>query len=139
MQKRVCTLFGVSLLATVLTVAQANRTIEVNVVYTGAGKVDANHKIYVALWNSPNLEGPPAAVEPLASKSGMVTFKNVNVPAYVTTAYDPSGRWDAQTPPPTGASLGMYSTKIPTPDPINVEPGKTAKIKLSFDDSNKKP
>ena len=60
-------------------------------------------------------------------------------PAYVSTAYDPTGKWDAQSSPPSGSSLEMYGSKPPTPEPINVEPGKTAKVELTFDDSNKVP
>ena len=141
MTKRLYTLLGACLLATVFSFAQAGRTIQVDIVYTGSGKVDASHKIYVALWDSANFEGgPPADIQSLGSKTGTVTFKNVQTaPAYVSTAYDPSGHWDAQSSPPSGSSLGMYSSKPPTPDPIDVEPGKTAKIKLTFDDSNKVP
>jgi len=139
MTKRFYTLAGALLAATALLVAQSGRTIQVDVIYTGSGMVDADHKIYVALWRSPNMDGAPADVQPLASKIGMVTFKNVEAsPAYVTTAYDPKGRWDAQSPPPSGSSLGMYGTP-PNPDPITVEPGKTAKIKLTFADVNKVP
>jgi hypothetical protein len=84
--------------------------------------------------------GPPAAVKSIASKKGTVTFTDVQkAPAYVSTAYDPTGHWDAQSPPPSGSSLGMYSAKIPTPDPIDVAPGKTAKVKVTFDDTNKVP
>ena len=138
--KRLYALLGASLLATVFAVAQSGRTIQVDVVYTGSGKVDASHKIYIALWNSANLDGPPADIQTLQSKTGAVTFKNVQtVPAYVSAAYDPSGKWDAQSPPPSGSSLGLYGSKPPTPDPIDVAPGKTAKIKLTFDDSNKTP
>jgi len=140
MTNRLFTLLGVSLLATVFAIAQESRTIEVNVVYTGAGKVDASHKIYVALWNSANMDAaPPAGVESLDSKTGIVTFKNVQVPAYVSTAYDPSGKWDAQSPPPSGSSVGMYSRKPPAPDPVDVAPGKTTRIKVTFNDSTKVP
>jgi len=139
--KRFYALSGLLLLATAFAVAQAERTIQVDVVYTGAGKVDASHKIYVALWDSADMEGgPPAEVQSLDSKTGTVTFKNVKtVPAYVSTAYDPTGKWDAQSGPPSGSSLGMYASKPPTPDPIQVEPGKTARIKLTFNDQNKMP
>ena len=139
--KRFYALSGLLLLATAFAVAQAERTIQVDVVYTGAGKVDASHKIYVALWDSADMEGgPPAEVQSLDSKTGTVTFKNVmTVPAYVSTAYDPTGKWDAQSGPPSGSSLGMYASKPPTPDPIQVEPGKTARIKLTFNDQNKMP
>jgi hypothetical protein len=141
MTKRLCILLGASLLATVLADAQAGRTIQVDVVYSGSGKVDASHKIYVALWDSANFDGgPPVDVQSLEAKTGTVAFKNVQtVPAYVSAAYDPSGKWDAQSPPPSGSSLGMHSTKPPTPDPIDVAPGKTVKVKLTFDDSNKVP
>ena len=33
----------------------------------------------------------------------------------------------------------MYASKPPTAEPINVEPGKTVKIKVTFGDSNKVP
>jgi hypothetical protein len=134
-------LVGALLLTTAFAIAQAARTVQVGVTYRGSGKVDGNHKIYVALWDSANFDGgPPAAIQSLDSKAGTVTFNNVQkVPAYVSTAYDPTGKWDAQSSPPSGSSLGMYGSKPPTPEPINVEPGKTAKIKLEFDDSNKVP
>jgi hypothetical protein len=130
-----------TLLVTAFAVAQAGRTIQVDINYTGSGTVDGSHKIYVALWDSADFDsGPPVDVQPLDSKTGTVTFKNVQtVPAFVSTAYDPSGKWDAQSPPPPGSSLGMYSTKPPTPDPIQVEEGKTAKVKLTFNDSTKVP
>ncbi len=57
----------------------------------------------------------------------------------MSVAYDPTGQWEAQSPPPSGSSLGMYSTNPPTPTAIEVEPGKTAKVKIAFDDSNKVP
>ena len=135
------TLLGLILLATVVAVGQTGRNIQVDVTYTGSGTVDASHKIYVALWDSPNSDGaPPVAVKSIDSKSGTVTFSDVEkVPAYVSVAYDPTGKWEAQSPPPSGSSLGMYSSNPPTPDPVNVEPGKTAKIKISFDDSHKVP
>jgi hypothetical protein len=140
MTKRLYALVGALLLATAFAVAQSGRTIQVDITYAGSGTVDATHKIYVALWDSANFDGPPADIQSLDSKTGTVTFKNVQAaPAYVSTAYDPTGKWDAQSSPPSGSSLGMYGSKPPTPEPINVEPGKTAKVKLTFDDSNKVP
>ena len=141
MPNRLFALTGVLLLATASTVAQAGRTIQVEVTYTGSGTVDAGHRIFVALWDSTDFNSaPPADVQFLTSKTGTVTFNNVQkVPAYISTAYDPTGRWDAQSPPPSGSSIGMYSKKLPTPEPIQVETGKTAKVKLAFDDSQKVP
>src|ERR671918_1256870 len=75
-------------------------------------------------------------VRNLDSKKGTVTFSNVQkVPAYVSAAYDPSGAWDAQSPPPSGSSLGMHSRNPPNPQPIDVAPGKSVKVSITFDDS----
>jgi hypothetical protein len=137
-----CVTLLLFLLGTVLAAAQTNgRTIQVDVTYTGSGTVDASHKIYVALWDSADYNaGPPVATKSLDSKNGAVTFSDVQkVPAYVSAAYDPTGAWDAQSPPPTGSSLGMYTKNPPAPEPIDVSPGKTAKVKITFDDKIKVP
>jgi hypothetical protein len=144
MRKRLCTTLGLFLLFLASALAQTSadkRTIQVDINYTGSGTVDASHKIYVALWESSDFTGgPPAAVESLDSKKGTVTFSSVQrVPAYVSTAYDPTGGWDAQSPPPSGSSLGMYSKKPPDPEGIDVAPGKTVKVSITFDDSVKVP
>jgi hypothetical protein len=117
------------------------RTIQVDVSYTGSGTVDAGHKIFVALWDSSDMSGgPPAEVKSLDSKKGTVTFSSVQkVPAYVSAAYDPTGHWDAQSPPPSGSSLGMHSKSPPNPDAINVAPGKTVKVSITFNDAVKVP
>ncbi|MGA8027453.1 MAG: hypothetical protein WB992_09920 [Bryobacteraceae bacterium] len=119
-------------------------TVEVHLNYTGSGTVDQKHKIYVVLWDSPEFisgGAMPVEIQPSADKRGMVTFSNVKkAPAYVSAAYDPKGEWDAQSgPPPEGSSLGMYSKTPGKPEPIDVKPGKTATVELSFDDSVKMP
>ena len=123
--------------------AQQGQNLQVQIHYTGSGTVDDNHKIYVALWDSPGFvegsSGPPVAIQSTNSKNGSVTFTGVQkVPAYTSAAYDPTGKWDAQSgPPPTGSSLGMYSKAPPKPDPINITPGKVAKVTITFDDTQK--
>lgn len=148
MLKRLLTLSGSLLLALAATLpVQAQEkggTIRVQLDYTGTGTVDASHKIFVALWDSPDFAQPnshvmPVAVESTDSKDGTVTFTNVQKsPAYVSCAYDSTGKWDGQSgPPPTGASLGMYSKTPPTPEPVDVAPGKAVKVKITFDDKIK--
>ena len=143
MSKLLCCTLGLFVLfaAGVLAQTNAGRTIQVDVNYTGSGTVNASHKIYVALWDSTDFSsGPPAAVKSLDSKKGTVTFSDVQrVPAYVTTAYDPTGAWDAQSPPPSGSSLGMNSKNPPKPEPVDVAPGTTGKAAITFDDSVKVP
>src|SRR5262245_46699368 len=63
MTKRFSTLAGALLAVAALMAAQSGRTIQVDVIYTGSGTVDAGHKIYVALWRSPNMDGAPADVQ----------------------------------------------------------------------------
>jgi len=144
MTKRLYTTLGLFVLFAICAVAQTSagkRTIEVEINYTGTGTVNASHKIYVALWNSPDMSGgPPVDVKSLDSKKGTVTFSDVQtVPAYVSTAYEPTGTWSAQTPPPSGSSLGMYSKDSSNPQPIDVAAGKTIKVNVTFDDSVKVP
>jgi hypothetical protein len=142
MTRRTCAMLGVLVCFAANAVAQTGagrRTIQVEINYTGSGMVNASHKIYVALWDSTDFSGgPPAAVQSLDSKKGTVTFSDVqHVPAYVSAAYDPTGAWDAQSPPPSGSSLGMYSRNPPNPQPIDVAPGNTVKVSITFDDSVK--
>jgi hypothetical protein len=140
--KRMLLVCGTFLAAALLTSAQQGLTLQVQIHYTGSGTVDENHKIFVALWDSPDFPaggGPPVAVLSTTSKDGTVTFSDVQKsPAYASTAYDPTGQWDGQSgPPPTGTSLGMYSKAPPTPDPITLTPGKVAKVTITFDDTAK--
>jgi hypothetical protein len=144
MSKRLWTTLGLFMLCSVCALAQASadkRTIQVDIDYTGSGLVNASHKVYVALWDSSDMSGgPPVAVLSLNSKKGTVTFSDVQrVPAFVSAAYDPTGNWDAQSPPPSGTSLGMYSKNPPNPQAIDVAPGKTVKVTITFDDTVKVP
>ena len=121
---------------------QEGLTLQVQLHYTGSGTVDAGHKIFVALWDSADLSGgPPTEVKSATTKNATVTFSNVKkVPAFVSAAFDPTGQWDgASGPPPTGASLGMYSKAPPKPDPIDIKPGTIAKVTITFNDAAKVP
>jgi hypothetical protein len=112
--------------------------LQVHLNYSGTGAVDEKHKIYVVLWDSPDFvksEMIPFAMQAASSKDGLVTFDDVKkTPVYVSAAYDPSGQWDAQSPPPDGSSLGLYSKTPGQPEAVDLKPGKTTKIELAFDD-----
>jgi len=124
--------------------AQAkSANLEVQVSYTGSGPVDKAHKVYIVLWDNPNFVteeagAPPIGLQGVSSKSASVQFDDVQTnPVYVSMVYDPSGTWDAASPPPSGSSLGFYATDTGKPAPIKLEAGKTVKISASFDDSFK--
>ena len=118
--------------------------LQVHLEYTGAGTVDSTHKIYIVLWDSPDfVKGSagqaPFAVQYIASKKGTATFSDIRKnPVYVSIAYDPTGKWEARSEPPVGASLGLYSKEPGVPAPVQLEPGKTTEISVKLDDSFKK-
>lgn len=118
-------------------------TVRVQIHYTGKGTVDETHRIYIALWDSPHFVDPdshivPIAAQSITSKDGTVTFSDVTKnPVYASCLYDPTGKWDAQSPPPDNASVGLYANAAMQPSPIQIVPGKTADAQITFDDSIK--
>ena len=122
----------------------AARTLKVKLHYTGAGTVDEKHKIVLFLFDSPDFtqgNAMPTGTQMTAVKDGSVTFSDIaGSPVYVAAVFDPTGGYDgASGPPPSGASLGMYTKEPPAPGPIAIEAGKTVEIDLTFDDSAKMP
>ena|SRR5438270_6369102 len=115
----------------------------VEVTYAGSGTVDASHKVYVVLWDSPELPREGSHVSPLqiksvSVKSSAVRFKGIKSNSvYVSAVYDPTGQWDAKSAPPSGAALGLYGKKRHTPDPIQVSAQKTTTISLTFPNPSK--
>jgi hypothetical protein len=121
--------------------SSARSKLKVHVTYSGTGTVDEKHKVYVVLWDSPDFvtQGSmPVEIQSTASKDGTVTFEDVKkTPAYISSVYDAGGTWDAQSPPPDGCSLGLYSKTPGKPEPVDLKPGDTTTIELTFDDSVK--
>ena len=132
---------GVLVTCALVASAQQGGTLEVQVHYKGSGTVDSTHKVFVALWESDDFNGgPPSDVQSVSSKDGIARFSDVRkTPVFVSAAYDPSGKWDASSPPPSGSSIGMYSKEPPKPEPIPIKAGEVAKVTLTFDDSAKVP
>ena len=147
MKKYICLALGVFLAAVLIQASETSdsRTLNVTVHYKGTGSVDGNHVIGVAIWDSPTFMEPnsharPTDVKVTKTNDSTVTFSGVSIsPVYVTAAYDPSGKWDAVSgPPPAGTSLGMYSKEPGKPESVRIDPGQSASIELSFDDTIKK-
>ena len=115
--------------------AQAG-SLSVTVSYTGKGKVDDTHEIWVALFSKPDTSERPIAVEPIRKSGGTAVFKGVADSTYVMYAYDEKGDWDATAgPPPPGTPIGSYSTDGKAPTLVKIA-GAT-KIKGTFDDSRR--
>jgi hypothetical protein len=122
-------------------------SLEVHVTYSGSGTVDESHKLYVAVWDTPDFvkEGgaslKPVGAARIMSKSGAATFDNLQkTPVYISMAFDASGKWtDPTSDPPSGTSLGVYGKEPGVPAPIDLQPGKTTKVFAELDDSFQKP
>jgi hypothetical protein len=122
----------------------APRTLKVKLKYTGTGTVDSKHPIIVFLFDSADfVQGGvmPFATKSASAKDETLTFADLTTsPVYAVAVFDPTGGYDGQSgPPPSGSSMGMYGKTPGTPDPINIEPGKTAEVELAFDDTAKMP
>jgi len=123
---------------------KTDRTLEVKLNYTGAGKVDQNHKITIFLFDTSDFmqgNAMPLASLSATAKDQTVTFPNLSAATvYIAAAFDPKGEYDgASGPPPSGASIGLYSKEPGTPAPVKLDAGKIAHIDLPFDDSMKMP
>lgn len=147
MNRRSFMFAGAALVSTLAATSESKGArLIVHLRYTGSGTVDESHKIYVALWDSPDFAKDtggsimPLTAVPVTSKSGVARFDDVQKnPVYVSMAYDPTGAWDAHSSPPAGSSLGLYSKEPGVPAPIQLEPGKTTTVSATLDDSHKMP
>lgn len=124
--------------------AAAPRTLQLKIHYTGSGTVDDKHKILVFLFDTPEfVQGTviPFAQQSVSAKEGSLTFSDIaKSPVYIAAVFDPTGGYDGQSgPPPSGSSLGIYTTAPPAPAGVNIEEGKTASVELTFDDTAKMP
>ena len=123
---------------------EKGRTLKLKLNYTGSGTVDEKHKIIIFLFDSPDFTS--GGVMPIGSKTASAkdetaTITDITVsPIYVATVFDPSGEYDGQSgPPPSGASMGLYSKEPGKPAAIEIAEGKTVEVELPFDDSIKMP
>lgn len=113
--------------------------VSVTVKYSGKGTVDADHKIWVWLFDSPEI-GPgaiPVAEESMATNGGTVSFPSVSSTVYIAIAYDEKGGFVGQAPPPAGSPITLYGAKGPDSQPLPVTPGPKGAVKVAFDDSQR--
>ena len=115
-------------------------TIKVTVTYKGKGVVDASHKLWVWLFDTPNI-GPgsvPIGQVSLDKNGADAVFENVAGDAvYIAAAFDESGSMQGDAPPPTGSPIGVLSGANGAPE--GVTPGAKTAAVLSFDDTIRMP
>lgn len=115
--------------------AQAGK-VTVTVTYKGKGTVDATHKLWVWLFDSPNIGAGSMPIDQIAlDKNGAeAVFQGVSAgTVYVAVAFDESGAMDGQGPPPPGTPISLLMDAQGTPR--GVTPGDKGIAAVTFDDT----
>ena len=113
--------------------------VKVSVTYKGKGAVDANHRIWVWLFDTPDI-GPgsmPIAESSIDSNGGVATFDGIDAKrVYIAVAFDESGTMNGNAPPPSGSPMGILLRKDGAPR--SVAPDEDT-VSVMFDDSQRMP
>jgi hypothetical protein len=127
-------------LAPVVT-AQEGNGVSVTVQYKGKGTVDASHRLWVWLFDNPNIgpEAIPIGEQSIDKNGGTATFQVTAKQVYVAVAYDEAGGFAGQAPPPSGSPIALYGQTAPDEKPQPVTPGAGGKVKVVFTDALRMP
>jgi hypothetical protein len=129
-----------SLTAAPLATATAAGTVKVTVHYKGKGTVDASHKLWVWVFDTPNI-GPgamPLDQVALDKNDLEAVFNNVVADkVWIAVAYDESGSMKGDAPPPSGTPIGILAGSDGVPAPV-MSGAKGAAV-VTFDDSQRMP
>jgi hypothetical protein len=121
--------------------AAASTAVNVTVKYNGKGGiVDANHRIWVWLFTSPDI-GPgstPIAEESIQKNGATASFANVSAKeVYIAIAFDEKGGFVGSAPPPPGSPVTFYGAKTPQDKPAAVVPGAKGSVTVTFSDAQR--
>lgn len=113
-------------------------TVNITIKYTGKGTVDGSHRVWVWLFNSPDI-GPgamPIAQASVDTNGGIARFDGVSAErVWIAAAFDEQGAMMGDGPPPSGSPIGVYLGGDGIPK--GVAPGEA--VVLTFDDSQRMP
>ena len=115
--------------------------VKVTVKYTGKGEVDDSHRLWVWLFDTPNIAAGsiPIAETSIDTNGGVAAFDSVGAPqVWIAVAYDVRGGFAGMAPPPSGSPASTYGT-APGGAPAPVTPGEKGAVTLAFDDTFKMP
>lgn len=114
-------------------------SVRVTVKYTGKGPVDETHRVWLWLFDTPNI-GPgamPIAELSIGKNGDTATFESVAAAkVWIAAAYDEHGTMSGSAPPPSGTPIGIYASSTGAPE--GVKPGDKPAT-LTFDDSFRMP
>ena len=115
-------------------------SVRVIVSYKGKGNVDSSHRLWVWLFDTPNIGAGsmPIAELSIDKNGGVAVFDNVAADeVWVAAAYDENGVMSGNAPPPPGTPVGVIAEQGGAP--TGVKTGDKAEAKLTFDDSFRMP
>jgi hypothetical protein len=122
--------------------AQEPSGVSVTVQYKGKGTVDASHRLWVWLFDTPNIgaDSFPIGEMSIDKNGGTATFSGVGAKqVYIAVAYDEGGGFVGQAPPPPGSPVAIYGQKGPEDPPLAVTPGAKAKVTVILTDAQRMP
>lgn len=114
--------------------------VKVTIQYKGKGKVDASHKLWVWLFDTPNIGAGSMPLDQLSidKNDADAVFEGVAADkVWIAVAYDESGSMMGDAPPPTGTPIGILSGKDGAP--LAVASGGKDAVVVTFDDSQRMP
>lgn len=148
--KKVLTVVVVTLLAGVLQPASALHAargmsagagnVKITLHYKGKGTVDASHKIWVWIFDSPQISAQSSPIDQTAidKNDSEVVFEGVAPgQVWIAAAFDEQGAMTGDAPPPTGTPIGILLGA--NGQPSAVAPGEKGIATLTFDDSIRMP
>jgi hypothetical protein len=114
-------------------------TLKVTIHYTGKGKVDAAHKLWVWVFDTPQIGPGSMPIDQLSLYKNDADASFVGLADgkfYIAAAFDETGSMMGDAPPPTGTPIGILGMAAGAPSPVS--PGKDPAV-LTFDDSMRMP
>ena len=115
-------------------------SVKVTINYKGKGTVDSTHRVFVWLFNSPDI-GPgsiPVAELTVDHNGGVALFEGVvDQRVWIAVAYDEHGVMMGEAPPPSGTPVGLYVGSDGVPRAV--VPGDSTVAVLTFNDSIRMP
>lgn len=117
----------------------AAATVRISVNYKGKGTVDAKHRIWVWLFDTPDI-GPgsmPIAESSVGANGAIASFEGIDAKqVWIAVAFDESGTMSGNAPPPSGSPVGVLLSTDGRPR--SVVPGEDSVV-MTFDDSQRMP
>ena len=114
-------------------------SVKVTLNYKGKGTVDASHKLWVWIFDSPNIGAGSMPIDQASidKNNSEVVFDGV-LPAtvWIAAAFDEQGVMMGDGPPPTGSPIGIFTAEG---KPSGVTPGEKGIATLTFDDTMRMP